>query len=246
MKAPKYNVILVDHNEPRQSIKGIEEANIVEIIDHHRIDAVKTDVPIYIDAAPLGSTCTIVYQLFLRHNVTPDEMTAKTLLTGILSDTVILKSPTTTYIDQVSAKALAAVCKVNLEEFGLFMFSNTQGLKTREPQEAIASDFKTYSEKGVTLGIGQCEVTTLHDLSEYAQEYLENLEQIRARNGLDWAVLMITDILKEHSVLLCTEHRLNGHLQYHLMENQIYDMPNVLSRKKQLLPELLNVIDMSL
>ena len=131
-------------------------------------------------------------------------------------------------------------------EFGLFMFSNTQGLKTREPQEAIASDFKTYSEKGVTLGIGQCEVTTLHDLSEYAREYLENLEQIRARNGLDWAVLMITDILKEHSVLLCTEHRLNGHLQYHLMENQIYDMPNVLSRKKQLLPELLNVIDMSL
>ncbi len=246
LKAPKYNVILVDHNEPRQSIKGIEEANIVEIIDHHRIDAVKTDVPIYIDAEPLGSTCTIVYQLFLRHNVTPDEMTAKTLLTGILSDTVILKSPTTTYIDQVSAKALAAVCKVNLEEFGLFMFSNTQGLKTREPQEAIASDFKTYSEKGVTLGIGQCEVTTLHDLSEYAREYLENLEQIRARNGLDWAVLMITDILKEHSVLLCTEHRLNGHLQYHLMENQIYDMPNVLSRKKQLLPELLNVIDMSL
>lgn len=246
LKAPKYKVILVDHNESRQSVKGIEEANIVEIIDHHRIDAVKTDLPIFIDAEPLGSTCTIVYQLYQRHNIMPDALTAKTMLTGILSDTVILKSPTTTYIDQKSAQELADICRVNLEEFGLFMFSNTEGLKSRNPKEAISSDFKTYTEKGIQLGIGQCEVTTLHDLEDYASEYLENLEQLRVKNGLDWAVLMITDILREHSVLLCTDYRLNPHLTYRQKQEQIYDMPNILSRKKQLLPELLNVIDMYL
>lgn len=246
LKAPKYKVILVDHNESRQSIKGIEEASIMEIIDHHRIDAVKTDLPIFIDAEPLGSTCTIVYQLYLRHNVTLDELTAKVLLTGILSDTVILKSPTTTYIDQVSAQALADICHVNLEEYGFLMFSNTQGLKTRDPKEAISSDFKTYTEKNIQIGIGQCEVTTLHDLKDYAEEYLQQLELIKSQNGLDWAVLMITDILREHSVLLCTEYKLNSHLQYKLIQEKIYDMPNILSRKKQLLPEILNVVDMFL
>ena len=246
LKVPKYNVILVDHNEPRQSIKGIESANIVEIIDHHRIDAVKTELPIFIDAEPLGSTCTIVYQLFLRHGRTPDAATAKILLAGILSDTLILKSPTTTYIDKTSAYSLAVLCDVTLEEFGRFMFSNTQGLKQRDPVKAITSDFKTYTEKGINLGIGQCEVTALQDLPDYAEAYLETLESIREQNGLDWAVLMITDILREHSVLLCTDYKLNSLLQYRPLENNIFDMPGILSRKKQLLPELLSVIDMYL
>lgn len=246
LKVPKYNVILVDHNEQRQSIRGIEEANIVEIIDHHRIDDVKTELPIFIDAEPLGSTCTIVYQLFLRHGRTPDPLTAKTLLAGIISDTLMLKSPTTTRTDKTVAYALAVLCDVNLEEFGMFMFSNTQGLKSRDPKQAITSDFKTYNEKGVNIGIGQCEVTSLQDLQDYSDTYLDTLEIIKEQNGLDWAVLMITDILKEHSVLLCTDYKLNMHLQYDSLYNRIYDMPGVLSRKKQLLPEILSTIDMYL
>lgn len=244
LKSPKYNVILMDHNEKSQSIKGIEVANILEIIDHHRIDAVKTELPIFIDAEPLGSTCTIVYQLYQRHQRVCDEQTAKTLLVGILSDTAILKSPTTTYTDVVSAKALADLCQVNLEEFGLLLFSNTKGLKSREPQSAITSDFKVYEQKGMHLGIGQCEVTTLRDLHEYSQEYLEALEKVKEQNALDIAVLMITDILREHSVLLCTPHKINQHLPYRLITGGIYDMPGVMSRKKQLLPEILNVVDM--
>lgn len=246
LKVPRYNVILVDHNEPRQSIKGIEAANIVEIIDHHRIDAVKTELPIFIAAEPLGSTCTIVYQLFLRHGRTPNPATAKILLTGILSDTLVLKSPTTTYVDKTSAYSLAVLCDVSLEEFGRFMFSSTQGLKLRDPAKAITSDFKTYSEKGINIGIGQCEVTALQDLPDYADAYLDTLETIKEQNGLDWAGLMITDILREHSVLLCTDYKLNSHLQYRPMGSGIYDMPGILSRKKQLLPELLSVIDMYL
>lgn len=246
LKAPKHNVILMDHNEMRQSIKGIEEANILEIVDHHRIDAIKTELPIFIDAEPLGSTCTIVYQLYLRHGKTPEPKIARYLLAGIVSDTVILKSPTTTSVDVASAQALAKLCGVDLEEFGMLLFSSTKGLKSRDPKEAITSDFKTYSQKGINIGIGQCEVTSFQDLDDYARLYLDTLEIVREQNGLDWAVLMITDIIQEHSILLCTNYKLNMHLQYWKIMDQIFDMPGVLSRKKQLLPEILSTVDMYL
>lgn len=242
LRAPRHNVILVDHNEQKQSIRGIETANIVEIIDHHRLDAIKTTLPIFIDAEPLGSTCTIVYRLFLRNEIKPDEVTARVLLAGIVADTLILKSPTTTPVDEEAAKALAKICGVDLNEFGLSMFSNMEGLKSRDPESAIASDFKVYNESGVKIGIGQCEVTTLHDIDEYKEAYLEGLDVVKHKNGLDWAVLMITDVLKEHSILLCTDYRANKHLQYEYIENRVYDMPGVMSRKKQLLPEVLHAV----
>ena len=242
LNTPRHKVILVDHNEPGQSIRGIETASVVEIIDHHRLDAVRTDLPIFIDAEPLGSTCTIVYQLFRRSGVEPDPQTAKILLTGIIADTLILKSPTTTDTDVRAAAALSTICRVDTEQFGLSMFSNTEGLKTRDPLTAVTSDFKTYNEKGVKVGIGQCEVTTLNDLSEYSSAYLDALEEVRVRNGLDWAVLMITNVLNEHSVLLCTDYKANKKLSYSHINALIFDMPGILSRKKQLLPEILFAI----
>ena len=242
LNTPRHKVILVDHNEPGQSIRGIETASVVEIIDHHRLDAVRTDLPIFIDAEPLGSTCTIVYQLFRRSGIEPDPQTAKVLLTGIIADTLILKSPTTTDTDVRAAAALSTICGVDTEQFGLSMFSNTEGLKTRDPLTAVTSDFKTYNEKGVKVGIGQCEVTTLNDLSEYSSAYLDALEEVRVRNGLDWAVLMITNVLNEHSVLLCTDYKANKKLSYSHINALIFDMPGVLSRKKQLLPEILFAI----
>lgn len=242
LKVPRNNVILVDHNESRQSIRGIETANIVGIIDHHRLDAIKTDQPIFICAEPLGSTCTIVYQQFIRNNRTPDPVTAKVLLTGLIADTLILKSPTTTGEDVVAAHVLASICKVNLEEYGLSMFNRVEGLKEREPKTAITSDFKTYSEKGIKFGIGQCEVTTLDDLGDYASEYSAALEEVRSMQGLNWAVLMITDVIHEHSVLICTEHRGNRYLPYQPVGKNIFDMPQVMSRKKQLLPEIIHAV----
>lgn len=242
LKTPKNNVILVDHNESRQSIQGIESANIVGIIDHHRLDAIKTEHPIFICAEPLGSTCTIVYQQFIRNNRTPDPVTAKVLLTGLISDTLILKSPTTTNEDVVAAHVLASICKVDLEEYGLSMFSCVDGLKEREPKSAITSDFKTYTESGMRIGIGQCEVTTLADLNDYADEYADALESVRTMQGLNWAVLMITDVVHEHSVLICTDHKANRRLPYKSVGNMIYDMPAVMSRKKQLLPEIIHAV----
>ena len=242
LKVPRNNVILVDHNESRQSIQGIETANIVGIVDHHRLDAIKTDQPIFIYAEPLGSTCTIVYQQFIRNNRTPDPVTAKVLLTGLISDTLILKSPTTTGEDVVAAHVLASISQVSLEEYGLSMFSRVEGLKERDPKTAITSDFKTYTEKGVRIGIGQCEVTTLNDLNDYTEEYALALEEVRTSQGLDWAVLMITDVIHEHSALLCTQYKENRYLPYKAIGRNLFDMPAVMSRKKQLLPEILHVV----
>ena len=242
LKAPKNNVILVDHNEAKQGITGIETANIVEIIDHHRLDAVKTDLPIFIDAEPLGSTCTIIYRKYVLEGITPDNDAAKMLLAGIVSDTLILRSPTTTSVDIESANELAKIVGVELHEFGLNMFSCMEGMKNRVPKEAVESDFKTYREKNLKIGIGQCECTTLEDMEDYREEYLDALEEVRKRQGLDWAVLMITDVIREHSVLFITDFRAGSHLPYSLISDRVFDMPGVMSRKKQLLPEILHAV----
>ncbi len=239
LKAPSYKMILVDHNEAGQSIPGIETADVIEIVDHHRLDASKTNLPIFIDTEPLGSTCTIVYQLFLRHGMMPDEYTARVLLAGLISDTLILKSPTTTLIDRETAAALSRICKVTTENFGREMFSHVESLSKRDPEKAILSDFKRYDENGVKIGIGQCEVTTLKDIDDYRDDYLACLETVKEKNGLDWAVVMITNVLKEHSVLLTTGYRSEKHLPYAEICGRVYDMPNVMSRKKQLLPEMI-------
>jgi len=242
LKSPKNNVILVDHNEAKQGITGIETANVVEIIDHHRLDPVKTDLPILIDVEPIGSTCTIVYRKFVREGIVPDEATAKMLLTGMISDTLILRSPTTTRFDADAARELAKLIGVDLKEFGLGMFSSMEGLRDRVPKEAVESDFKTYREKNLKIGIGQCECTTLEDMEDYRTKYLEALEETRKHQDLDWAVLMITDVLKEHSVLLTTDYKACSHLPYRPLAEMVYDMPGVMSRKKQLLPEIMHAV----
>ncbi len=243
LNTPRYKVILVDHNERGQSIRGIDTADVVEIIDHHRLDSMKTALPIFIDAEPLGSTCTIVYRHFVRNGLQPSEGAAKAMLAGIISDTLILKSPTTTAVDVDCANELAKICGVDVTEFGKSMFSHVAGLKDVDPVSAIKSDFKKYKERGVAVGIGQCEVTTLIDFEEYSEKYSRALELVRTQLGLDWAVIMITDVLKEHSILLSTEHRATKHLQYTAIGPNIYDMPGVLSRKKQLLPEVLHSLE---
>ena len=242
LKAPKNSIILMDHNEAKQSISGIETADIVEIIDHHRFDAIKTDLPIFIDAEPLGSTCTIVYRKYVMEGVTPEIEAAKMLLTGIVSDTLILRSPTTTPVDIDSANELAKLIGVDLNEFGLGMFSCMEGLKNRVPKEAVESDFKIYREKDLKIGIGQCECTTLEDMEDYREDYLQALEIVKNQQGLDWAVLMITDVIREHSILLITSFKAGDHLPYSLISERVYDMPGVMSRKKQLLPEILHAV----
>ena len=242
LERPVNKVIMVDHNEPAQSIEGIETADVVEIIDHHRLDSLSTSMPIFIAAEPLGSSNTIIYQLYIRHGIMPDQYTARTMLTGIIADTLILRSPTTTVQDMQAVEMLARLAKVpSVQEFGEKLFSISDNLSTQDPDEAILSDFKKYENGGTKMGIGQCEVTTLSDVGEYAQTYIDALQKIADSQGLDWALLMVTDVLRENSVLLASNHKANRDLPYAKIDEQIFDMPGVMSRKKQLLPILLSV-----
>ena len=239
---PVNKVIMVDHNEPAQSIEGIETADVVEIIDHHRLDSLSTTMPIFIAAEPLGSVNTIIYQQYMRHGIMPDSYAARTMLTGIIADTLILRSPTTTMQDMQAVEMLARLAKVpSVQEFGEKLFSITDNLATQDPDEAILSDFKKYENSGTKMGIGQCEVTTLTDIGEYAQTYIDALQKIADSQGLDWALLMVTDVLRENSVLLASNYKANRNLPYAKLDEQTYDMPGVMSRKKQLLPILLSV-----
>lgn len=239
---PVNSVIMVDHNEPAQSIEGIETANVNEIIDHHRLDSVSTTMPIFIAAEPLGSVNTIIYQLYIRHGIMPDQYAARTMLTGIIADTLILRSPTTTAQDMSAVEMLARLAKVpSVEEFGEKLFSITDNLAIQDPTEMILSDFKKYENAGVKMGIGQCEVTTLGNVNEYADAYLEALGQVASGQGLDWTLLMITDVLRERSVLLASDFKASRDLPYARIRKGMYNMPGVMSRKKQLLPVLLSV-----
>lgn len=244
LRKPRHDVILVDHNEPDQSIRGVEEAVVREIIDHHRLDAPKTDLPIFIDAEPVGSTCTIIYQLYVRNNIVPDITTARVLLAGILADTILLRSPTTTGIDLLSVEKLSPLAGVaDFREFGSSMFGKVESLGSRDPEKVILEDMKTYKENGLVIGVSQCEVPTLDDIGDYSEKYIEELKAIKKANGLDWALLMITDVMKYRSMLLSSGHRLEKRLTYEAVGEHVFDMKDAVSRKKQLLPEIVFAVN---
>lgn len=245
LERPRRKVIMVDHNELNQSVEGLEEADIVEIIDHHRLDAEKTSRPIFIAAEPVGSTCTIIYHQFLRWSVPVDPLTARMLLAGIIADTVILKSPTATDQDVSAVNALARIAGIaNAKQFGEQLFSAASVLTKADPKKVVESDFKVYVENSVRFGIGQVEVTTLDQVDEVRDRYHEQLEFTKRDHGLDWAMLLVTDVIKEESILLATPYpRREKALVYPQLAPGKFLLKGVLSRKKQLLPEILRVLE---
>ena len=241
---PKKKAIIVDHNEASQFIPGLEEAEIVEIIDHHRLAAEKTSKPIFIAAEPLGSTCTIVYGLYRKYDVEIDKETALVLLSGLISDTVMLRSPTTTVVDQEVATKLTRIAGIqNLQKFGETMFNGGASITTQDARKLITADFKNFNEYGVKFGIGQCEVTQFQGIDEIKDHWIEVLEEVKKENGLDWAMIVITNIIKEDSVMLTTPYpEKEKKLIYQKVSNLQYFCPGVLSRKIQILPEILRVL----
>jgi manganese-dependent inorganic pyrophosphatase len=241
---PKRKLIMVDHNEADQSIRGIEHAEIVQIIDHHRLAAEKTKSPIYVAAKPVGSTCTIVYQHYLHHGEEIDQTTANVLLAGIISDTVMLKSPTSTAEDRAAAKNLCSIAGVELEEFGTEIFRHTAVLSSREPKEIVEGDFKFYEQQDYRVGIGQVEVVTFQDLPDFIDALRSTLESKNKEAGLDWTMLLISNVLSENSKLLSTKFpEGEKRLVYRKEQEDLFDLPGILSRKKQLLPEVFRVLE---
>ncbi len=241
---PKQRLILVDHNEAEQSVQGIEDAEISEILDHHRLAPPRMRTPIYIVSEPLGSTCTIIYEQFKKWGVEIDPLTARVLLSGLTADTVILKSPTTTSYDEHVARRLCEISGIgDYEEFGRSLFSDGTSLAERDPERVILSDMKSYTEKGVRFAIGQVEVMSLMEVPDIKTRYLEELEKVREEKALDWCMLLISDVIKGNSILLTTPFERCSHLIYEKIDENTYSLPGVLSRKKQLLPEILRILE---
>ncbi len=244
IEKPRHKLILVDHNELSQAILGAEDAEICEIIDHHRMGAEKTSTPIYIYSKPIGSTCSIVYAHYRMAGVEPDRLTALLMLSGLLSDTMLLRSPTTTPEDRMYATELSRLAEVDLQEYGTLMLSRMASLKNADPLQMVSADFKEYAENGLSVGVGQVEVNTLSDIDEVKAKILAALNNTRKERNLSWAMLLVTDIIKEHSILLCTPWpAAEKELPYKRLEDSMFDLPTVLSRKKQLLPQILQILE---
>jgi manganese-dependent inorganic pyrophosphatase len=244
IEKPRRKLILIDHNELSQAVAGAEDAEICEIIDHHRMGAEKTSTPIYIYCKPIGSSCSIVYSHFRMAGVAPDRETALLMLSGLLSDTMLLRSPTTTPEDRLYAPELARLAGVDLQEYGTLMLSLTASLKQTDPLQMVTGDFKEYAECGFRVGVSQVEVGTLADMDEVKANILAALERVCKERNLTWALLLVTDVTREHSVLLCSPWPAAAkEFAYKRLEENIFDLPGILSRKKQLLPEILRILD---
>jgi manganese-dependent inorganic pyrophosphatase len=243
LKSYKQKMIMVDHNELSQAVEGAESAEIVEIVDHHRLGTIKTSKPIQFLAKPVGSTCSIIYEQFKNYDIKPENGIAMLLLSGILSDTVMLKSPTTTACDISFVEELSGIIGLDYKEYGKEMFYATDSLKSRKPSSVIKSDFKEYSEFERNFGIGQVEVVNLNEIEDMKQIFIEALDDVCKERKLDFAMLLVTDIINTNSILLVTEFKEASWLTYRRIDENTFDLPGVLSRKKQLLPEVLRVLE---
>jgi manganese-dependent inorganic pyrophosphatase len=235
-------VLLVDHAEVGQSVKGVEKAQVVEILDHHHIGDIETTTPIPAIFDPVGSTATLIAERFKASGLRPEESTATMLLAAVLSDTVILNSPTTTERDHEVVKYLEGLLGVDAQEFGTQMFEASSDVSDLSAEEIVSRDAKEYgTSSGDKMSVSQVETVGI-DLLERKDDLLEALEDLRAQNGYVFAALMVTDITEGGTELLCAgdcapvERAFDSRA-----ENGVIDLPGVMSRKKQVAPKLLAV-----
>jgi manganese-dependent inorganic pyrophosphatase len=253
LNPPRLKIILVDHNEPRQSINALEEAELLEILDHHRLGNPYTHQPIRFTVDVVGSTSTLVTEQTADAGLSAPPAIAGALLAGLLSDTLILTSPTTTPRDHAAAEKLARWAFVGgspltgetIQSFGKNLLSAGAGLSNRKPEEIVSTDIKVYEAGGFKLAIAQAEVTDLMQLSEYLESLTKALNDLRDKRGLDFAMLLVTDVVRGTSRLLVSSNYppvLND-LPYPPLADGTRDAPGVVSRKKQLLPVVLGLLE---
>lgn len=243
LESNKFRVAMVDHNELTQAVDGLEEAEIIEIIDHHRLGNRNTDSPITFINKTVGSTCTIISELFRNFGYTPDPPVAGLMLSAILSDTVILKSPTTTEIDKEMSAWLASEAGVDIEDYGKEMFAAGSALEGVDPDTILKQDQKTFVEGDWKFSLSQIEMVGFGKFYEMKDALAEKLESFLAKEGCNFGCLIATDITEETSLLLCSGgEKIVDTITYPEVEKNIYEMRGVLSRKKQVLPYLLDLI----
>ena len=233
-------LILVDHNEHSQTVDGAREATITEIVDHHRLGDVTTSEPIFCRIEPVGSTATIIAELFEARGVDLDSQTAGLLLSGVVSDTVVLRSPTTTDRDRVVAERLAEVAEVDIEAYGKELLAQKSKLGEKGPREMILGDFKEFEFGDSTVGIGQIETVDPGPVVAQREAILAAMDAIVDERSYDVLVLLVTDLLEEASTAFVVGEGVE--LVGPALDAEITDgeafLPGVMSRKKQVVPPL--------
>lgn len=234
-------VVLLDHNELSQSAPGVEEAAVVEIVDHHRVGDVQTASPILFLNMPVGSTATIVAERYRELGVAPPEGMAGILLSAVLTDTVLLKSPTTTSLDHAVAERLAERLGVDAIEFGLEMFRARSAGADFSATDAVSTDLKEYRAGELTIGVAQVETVDTSPYLDRAEEVRAALEELRVRRGFDLAMLLVTDVIREGSEVFASGKVRVAERAFgvDLGAGPAW-MDGVLSRKKQIAPRLLH------
>ncbi|MEG0375291.1 MAG: putative manganese-dependent inorganic diphosphatase [Raoultibacter sp.] len=238
---PRRKVILVDHNETRQAVTGVEEADVVEIVDHHRIGDVSTSNPIQFLNLPVGSTATIVAMEFERHNVVVPKPIAAVLLSAIMTDTVILKSPTTTVADREQTDRLAALAGVDPTEFGLRVFKCRGGEDDMPVNELVGADSKEFQLGDSTVLIAQHETVDLPAVMEREEEIRTYMRRLKDDHDYEFVLFMVTDIMAEGSQFLCEGNRRIVDRVFSIKCTGVGGtwMPGILSRKKQVAARIL-------
>ncbi|MCC6415603.1 MAG: putative manganese-dependent inorganic diphosphatase [Opitutaceae bacterium] len=231
---------LVDHNEMTQAVNGAEEALIAEIIDHHRLGALNTQQPILFINEPVGSTCTIVADLFRREGLKPSPDLAGIMMSGLISDTLLLNSPTTTPKDGQILNWLAGIARVDPRQLADVIFSSGSVILASPPDNIVRSDFKIYDEEGVRFAVSQVEELGFGNFWDHAKPIAHALQKLRDAEGLAFACLLVTDINTQNSLLLAKgDASFISRISYPHVENEeVFDLPGIVSRKKQLIPYL--------
>ncbi|MGE0156952.1 MAG: putative manganese-dependent inorganic diphosphatase [Geobacter sp.] len=239
-----YALILVDHNELSQAVPGAESVEILEVIDHHKLGNPATQQPITFMAAPVGSTCSIVASLYRERGLVPDQAIAGLLLAGIMSDTIILKSPTTTRRDRELVAWLEPLAGLEHTAFGRDIFASCSGFSAHgTTKQAVRADFKHFTAGETLFGVGQVEVVGFDEFFELKDQLREDLRQIKQADKLQLAGLMVTDIYSETTLFLAEGKNELAHLMgYPQLEPHLYELKGVMSRKKQMVPHLLKVL----
>jgi len=243
--AHKKQMILVDHNEKNQAVNGADAAEILEIIDHHRLRTIETAGPVFFRNQPLGSTCTIIYLMYKEYGIEIDKTTAGLLLAAILSDTLMFRSPTCTNVDRNAGEDLALIAEVNYEEFAKEMFHAGSNLGGKTPEEILHQDFKKFTVDDMTIGIGQINSMSAEELVEIKNRIVPEIKSVAEKDSLDMLFFMLTNIIEESSQIIYTGskalHTLNS--AFGLSgDSETVTLPGVVSRKKQLLPAIVEAL----
>ena len=238
LKPRRKRVVLVDHNEVSQSVPGLEQADILEIIDHHRLADVQTGSPIYMRNEPVGSTATIVATMYMERGLMPNARMAGLLACAVISDTLMFKSPTCTERDRQTAERMASIAHESLEELGRIIFSASTS-DEKSPNDILFQDFKQFMLSDHTLGVGQVVTLDSERVLKRSDDFLAAMQIYKEKNGLDMMLFMVTDMLQEgsHLLFLGSAEVIAQAFNVRPSDRHVF-LPGILSRKKQVIPSL--------